>query len=240
MSMGWRPNISDDRDWDYGQIATRTPIKSKVDLTSTLPHYLLQGNAPSCVGHAIAHQLWCEESSRSLYRTSVPSRGYIWAMARASHQANIQMTGTYPRLAYKAVQKLGCPPESKWPYRKSTYCTMPNDVARRWAMSRRGLQYYTIKQNRSDAIRQALTENHPVTIGTRVFPAMRKYKRGEILHRPFVNEQLNGGHYMCIMGYEQDHFIVVNSWRGKEVMLFHEDIIEWSKSGDFTVVTGWA
>ncbi len=240
MMMGWRPNERDDRDWDYGDIAYAKNLDSKIDLSVHLPKVLYQGAAPSCVGHGIAHQIWIEERIGGL-RGTAPSRGYIWALARKQHQHELRMTGTHPRLAYKGVRLLGCPPESKWPYstNKTKACTMPSDRARRWGMSRKGLRYYTIKANRSDQIRQALNEGHPVCIGTQVWDAMRKATPNQILHRPFANEPMLGGHYMCIVGYEKDHFIVLNSWKRRERLLFHENVIEWSKTGDLTVATGW-
>jgi hypothetical protein len=42
---------------------------------------------------------------------------------------------------------------------------------------------------------------------------------------------------MCIFGYEKNHFLVANSWHGREILLLDESWIESTISGDFNVVS---
>lgn len=236
--FGYWPNPHDARDWDYANIEPdKIDLPAMVDYFDRLPRVLYQESAPSCVGHGVAHQIWLEEIIRGFQKT-VPSRGFIWAISRLQHQTSLKNTGTYPRLAYNGVSKIGCPGEKYWPYNDSKkYAkTKPGYDARRHASSRQGLKYYTITHNKSQRIRQALSDGHPVGFGTQVTDQF--YHTGQVM-RPDENESLLGGHFVCLVGYRHDHFIAVNSWKGRERLLFHESWIEWENSRDFTVVDGW-
>jgi hypothetical protein len=237
---GWFANETDPRDYEYSMIAGSSLLPSNVNLSKYLIRILFQGPVPSCVGHAIAHQIMIEEAISGI-RTSIPSRAYIWAMSRKQHQEQLTSTGTYPRMAYKGISLLGCPDENYWKYtdQKNHLNTMPDDFARRHAMGRAGLQYYSIYGNRAEQIRQALSEGHPVSIGVPITSGLRNYQIGDILKPVKDNEKTYGGHYMCIVGYNFDHFIVVNSWRNSEFVLLDESFVEWNKCGDLTVCTGW-
>ena len=241
---GYIPNAYDPRDYDFAssQMIHYGALPLTVDLFGLVHEVLYQGNAPSCVACAIAHQILIEEKFVSV-RETIPSRAYIYALARAYHQGanNLHLAGTYPRLAYKGVQKLGCPPEQIWPYstKHNVLNRFPTDAARRNAFGRFGLQYYTIQRNRSARIRQALAGGHPVCFGTQITERFKKADTDYIHRRPEAGDLILGGHYMCIVGYKLDYFIVLNSWKGKERYLIDEDYIEWSQSGDFTVITGW-
>ncbi len=175
---GWFPNQQDKRDYEYGMIAGSPLLPSKVDLvTGNLKRFLHQGKAPSCVGYAIAHQLMIEESLSGI-RTSTPSATYIYAMARKQHQSELQITGTFPRLAYKGIRSMGCPPDQFWENSDNPEWLkiMPNDVARRHAMGRSGLKFYRIYgADRAEQIRGALSEGHPVCMGGPIVQAMYDY-----------------------------------------------------------------
>ena len=240
-ATGWMPDRYDERDWMYSDTGTSDPLPSVVDLTEYLHITLLQGDVPSCVGHAIAHQIIIEEAQVGL-RDSIPARAYIYAMARTQHQDELEKTGTYPRLAYRGISKYGCPPELWWKYdtRGDWLNKKPGFAAKRQAASRMGLEYYRITGDRVGKIKALLADGHPVTIGTRVTDHIRDYKNGEIVHAPHPTEKLGGGHYMLIVGYDGDKFLIVNSWKGSERMWFDESMIEWYQSGDFYTITGWA
>jgi hypothetical protein len=237
---GWLPNEPDERDYSFETIARSHYLPAEVDLTVYLASPYLQGAAPSCVGFGIMHQIIIEERVHSI-RGSIPSAAYIYAMARKQHQDELRITGTYPRYAYKGVAKLGCPSETHWHYStdEDWLCTMPDDSARRHGMGRAGLQYYIITGNRCERIRQALADGHPVGFGTAITESFRQYDHGTIMHAPGDDEEILGGHFMCIVGYKSNYFVVANSWRRSPFILMHEDMIEWPKTRDFTVCTGW-
>jgi hypothetical protein len=241
MLYGWMPNEPDDRDWVWvpnRKAAFGAP--SSVDLSVALPYRpLLQGAIPSCVAHAIANQIHVVERVLPV-RDSVPSRAFIYYAARRQHQTELALTGTYPRFAYKAIQKLGCPPEEAWPYETDRLNKAPGAEALRFAQSRYGLKYYSlIGPNRSGLVRAALADGRPVCFGTQIFEAFRVAKSNTIIKAPPQGEPLLGGHYMCIVGYFGDNFILANSWRGQERLLAHESLLEWAWSSDFTVADGW-
>ncbi len=239
IQAGWFKDAPDDRDWKYEDAFSSVDLPVSVDFTKHLT-WKYQGNAPACVGFAIAHQIQIEESIRGL-RSTLPSPAYIWIMSRIQHQRTIDKKGTFPRLAYNGIKHMGCPPEAFWPYRTNEpACNeIPNYKAKSWASGRMGLKYYRISHNRCDTIRQALANGHPVTIGTKVLHQMRRYIAGDVVSVAKNHDELGGGHYMVIIGYHGTRFIVANSWRSSPRMLFHEDVIEWEKSNDFYVITEW-
>jgi len=239
LQSGWFKDAPDERDWAFEDAFGSVDLPLTVDLGQHLT-WMYQGNAPTCVGHAIAHQIQIEESVNGL-RKSIPSASYIYTMARLQHQTTLKKTGTFPRLAYKGISHMGCPPEVFWPYYTNEMALnrIPDYKAKSWGAGRMGLEYYRIKSNRSDRIRQALAQGHPVTFGTKVLQQMRDYVTGDIVSVAKNEDELGGGHLLCIIGYHGSRSIIANSWRGSPRMIFHEDVIEWGKSGDFHVVTGW-
>ena len=233
FGTGWKQNETDHRDYPYEATAEADP---EADLTYHLHGcYFHQGGAPSCVGFGCAHQLIMKNGELGLNRPR-PSPAYIYYWARYLYRHDVKITGSYPRFAYKAIQKLGVCPEANWPYQDHDIFLIkqPTDEARRNAMGWANLEYRSITGlNKANKVRRALSAGDPVGFGTLVTKSWYGYRPGQIL-RPDGDPQ--GGHFVCIGGYKDDRFKIVNSWPGKEIMWLHESYIESPWSGDFTVL----
>jgi len=227
-AIGWKRNSVDIRDFKYQ--ARDIHLPTKASLYHLLPNpWLYQGNLGSCVAHGIANQLY------GIERKGPISRLYLFYYARYLEAMRAPTTdGAYPRLAYKALQKVSCPYENIWPYKASLKKAniKPSIEARQFAYKRLNMQYKWLQHN-PDTVRKALVDGHLVTIGIQVTPQMLNYN-SEIL-KP--DNDIRGGHYMCIFGYEKNHFLIANSWYGREIFLFDESMIEWRYTDDMAVVT---
>lgn len=243
-SKGWKANVFDKRDYTYVAPAVSS-LKKSVNLLHTLPdakNWLYQGSLGSCVAHGIANQIYSEETVHNLLRAGVPiSRLYLYYYARflERYKPPTKDKGSYPRLAYAVLKKIGAPAETVCRYSIKQANKKPNNKARRFAFTRNNLIYRWIHKPKSDNIRKALNTNHVVTIGTQVTQAMLNYRTGSnnILKNP-QKEKTQGGHYMAIIGYEKNHFIVANSWHGREIILLDESWIEWNRTTDLAVLEG--
>jgi hypothetical protein len=230
---GWKNNKIDTRDYIVRPKPQTLAIRA--DLQYLLPdkeNWFYQGSLGSCVVHGIANQIY------ALKNSSI-SRLYLYYYARYLERNKPPTSeGAYPRLAYKALTKAGCPDETYWPYSKRKANKKPKNIARRFAIDRSSLVYSWIFLDRSSRIRQCLNDKRLVTMGTQITQKMVDYRTGsdKILKCPGKNEKFLGGHYMCIFGYEKNHFLVANSWHGREVFLLDESWIEWNQSNDFCVL----
>lgn len=242
-SSGWKANTRDARDDVFESSAS---IKKETNLLHLLPpadEWLYQGSIGSCVAHGIANQIYAEEVRTGHVRAGTPiSRLYLYYFARwLEKRLPPTGSGAYPRLAYKALMKTGVPYEPVWNYKTRRANVCPSNRARRFAMSRSRLRYKWIMEPpgmRANAIRRALSEGRVVTFGTQVTQAMMDYKSGsgKVIGSPLGKKKF-GGHYMAIIGYEKNHFIVANSWHGREILLLDAAWMEWPRSSNFGVVT---
>lgn len=239
-NTGWLKNKIDIRDFELDKYKDKKIKRNTYDLSFYLPEKTLyQGSIPSCVAHGIANQIFIEEMIKSSVKKGKPiSRLYLYYYARfLENYKTPNSEGAYPRLAYKALQKIGCPYEHRWPYKTNRVNEKPNYEAVRGAMTLNKMRYYWLDKD-PDQIRSVLCDNHPITIGTEVTQDFKNYKSGsgKILMAPSSNDKLLGGHYMCIVGFAKDYFIVANSWHGREIILMHEDWITKSFTSDLGVI----
>lgn len=238
-ATGCMPSPEDARDFIF---RSSEPTKDSADLEPHLPTVLYQGNVPSCVAVATAHAVAIEERIRGL-RRSTPSRRWIYYYARKRDNAvKTPLDGTYIRYALSSIRKLGCPPESSCKYstKVSLLNSKPSGKAAMAAASRMFMRYEWITGDRCLNIRRALSIGHPVIFGTMVGESLSDYKTGQVLDTP---KETYGGHAMCIIGYRRAgrswEYKVLNSWRGREIVWFSEDYINWRQSHDFAIISGW-
>jgi C1A family cysteine protease len=246
--LGWKPDPLDPRDQPFAPAAllAATELPQASSMRAHVKTVLNQGRTSSCVFHATAQALTiCEDIAGLAY--DPPSRRYGYSMARAITGDEFSDAGTYVRSAMKALQVMGVPSEKYWPWREAEINVLPNVQAHMMAHARRGGTYRRIKGSgsaRLHACRVAIASKLPIVFGTNVAESFLEADGSFRIDRPRADEPLAGGHAMCIVGYDQGGFEVVNSWgtrwRSEGFAWLSNAYIAASYSSDFWICEGWA
>lgn len=221
------PDVPDPRDRPFAAhpaSAASIPAAASVDVASVHPKNQLQTS--SCVGNA-----WSQALRLAYLATGVEcpelSALYVYRIAR-----NIDGTtgddGSFLRSGAQAVQKLGCAPESEWPFAESKIADQPTFQMEHAAFDRDGVRrYYRIAAGDTNGVRKAIAAKLPVVAGWDVDNAFCSSDGTQLID---VQNQADiaGGHAIAIVGYRADGtFDLINSWG------------QWGHNGRFRVTEGF-
>jgi len=245
-AIGYMPDSDypDERDKDAKDILTADTHDS-----ATLSHWVVevlnQRNLGSCVANAGFQAIRMSQRCQNV--AVIPplgSRLFGYYNPRTYHDAEDDDNGTYIRFFFKALNKFGFCPESKYPYYTDKFADKPDHGIYRAAIDQKDpTDYYRIRgtgDDRIEAIKKAITQGHPVVFGTTV---TGKFCRGDadgIIPRPTGGYR--GGHAMVVEGFNdaEEYCVILNSWgsgfgdggRCK----FSYDYMTWSRTSDLWVV----
>lgn len=225
--FGWIPDEPDSRDAVYAAsnlFATYETAPSSFDARHLVAEVLDQNPLPSCVAQAVNGAIRCVQWHHDGGDApELTSRFWTWYYARLQHGAHRQVSGTYIRLAIKALNSLGRPPEHVWPHiltdlkEDRPVCVQkPPPVVSAHAYDNRKVSYHRIletSQSRIAAIKRCVSEYKPVVFGTMVtwgFTDLRGPTRA--YPKPSPSDVVAGGHAMYIIGYDDEGVTIVNSW----------------------------
>lgn len=213
----WIPDKPDSRD----QIYQATPLKvipPSIDLRNYCSPIEDQGNLGSCTGCAIAGQI--ELINRKTNKTFDISKLFIYYQERVYEGTVRWDAGAYIRDGLKAVNQVGAPLETIWPYIESRFAMKPSTAAYTDAGRRKVVGY--AKCLNFTAVKNALAAGNPVTVGFYVYDSFEGPQCTNTGVMPYPNtatEQFLGGHAVCLVGYNdnfrntgQGYFIARNSW----------------------------
>lgn len=217
--LGWRPDLRDDRDirWKPGnQLGADVPdtVSNWTSLEPFVWEVFDQGPSSSCVAQGITAAVSLREAV--LGRTYRPiSRRALYTMSRASHGATRDDSGTYPRSAWRALRRHGCPLEADWGWSAKRINEIPPSTLLLRGYERAELRYEYIPPYSLETVplvREAIAAGLPVAFGTQVD---RKFQlhRGAGVYEP-SGEASVGGHLMVIVGYRSSDgaLRILNSW----------------------------
>lgn len=233
--MGCLPNAPDARDWVY---IPRSSAALSGDLTRHLVKNFYQGPVGSCTVHGAYHAMLMEEHRLGI-RKPTPSRRYAYWWARYYNEMAppAGLEGCSIRNGFRAVRNKGAPPESLWKYshKAKVLNRQPTGKVSLAGRSRLGYNYAFLPMagSRAVTIRQAITDGHPVVFGADISADLRN-ATGRILFPPRPSAVI-GKHCMCVIAYEKDYFVVLNSWRGREFVKLHESYFESNRVFDLAV-----
>lgn len=247
--LGWRPDPKKEAgnraDFVAEDILGSGPAPGSASLERHVLSVLDQGALGSCVANATAQAIRIAHSVQGVKDPVLPSRLWIYWMARATHFDQLHDEGTYGRAACSAIAKLGFCPEDAWPYSDSKdgfpapYQRMPSTDAFRASFDQRGdTAYHKIASEgaaRVEMFKRAISARMPVIFGTDVSREFCQGAVGDTVDPPIYLPRA-GGHEMVAVGYEADRFRIVNSWGDGwgdgGFCWFSADYIAWADTRD--------
>lgn len=238
------PKAADQRpDYRASDILRLAPPPRTATLRQQILNFLNQGNLSSCVANTILQTVRMSHVRQGIVNPQLGSRLHGYYAARAIDHAETVDGGTYLRSFFTALLKFGFCPESIWPYDEKMVNVRPSMAADRAAYDQANpseyRRIYETGSARVDVVKRAIASGYPVCFGTDVDNDFCSGKLIEPLVPPLKN--IAGGHAMFFFGYEDDDFMVGNSW-GDEwgdggQCRFSADYVAWEKTRDLWILS---
>lgn len=212
-AYGWRPDLPDHRDLKFADIhhPGRAALPSKVSLRAKMPAVFDQGQLGSCTANALLGAFGF------LHAGFVGSRLQVYYSERLLEGTVSQDGGAMIRDGVKVLNKTGAAPEADWPYVVSKFAKAPPAKALTDAAAHKVATYSRLVTE--DDMRQCLAAGFPFVIGFTVYESFEsdRVARTGIVPLPDLDEQMLGGHAVCVIGYDRsgpagDCWEVRNSW----------------------------
>jgi len=252
--LGWRRGFNDPRDYTPEHPEVKKILQSaaaasnnkkgeKLD-TANLPKKIDnkryctpiedQGNLGSCTANAgVGLYEYMEKKALGKYMDG--SRLFLYKATRLlMGQEGVGDSGAYIRTTLGAIRLFGIPDETYWPYtdKDPDFDRMPD--AWLWAFAQ---NFQSMKQFRVDnspngdeniqRMKEYVAKGFALDFGFQVFVSREQAKRnGGVFPYPSPKEELEGGHSVLIVGYDDDKiskneidgntqtgcFLIRNSW----------------------------
>lgn len=209
--LNWQPDLKDERDFVY--LAPSKKLKAlpeSFDLRDKCPKVYDQGSLGSCVANAIAGQMQIL-AAQSEYDDYMPSRLFIYYFARALSGDQRHDSGTTIRNGIKVVASRGSADELVWPYKIKKFKEQPPSSVQKAAKKNVVDVYQRVNVAQND-IKTALVNGHSIAVGFPVHESFGDVGKNGMVPIPGKDERVEGGHAICIVGYNPTHAIVRNSW----------------------------
>ena len=194
-------------------ISKKMVLPASFSLQSKLSPILDQGPIGSCVSNAFA--LIVSTQTKSLVN---PSRLFNYALSRVLTNVPLnEDSGLYLRDACVTLSKYGTCQELIWPYNTRNYSVLPPLTVFKSTNLFKSFTYYFLNQDIT-SIKQCLTTyGVPIAFGVMIYSSFftQAVSTTGIVNSPdTVRDTLEGGHCMCIVGYDDitSRFLVANSW----------------------------
>src|SRR4029077_20855181 len=144
---GWSPDLPDQRDKMYSApLRALGVLPPSVDLRTSCPPVVDQGELGSCTANAIAGALEFDQMKEKLADVFPPSRLFIYYNERVIEHTVNEDSGAMIRDGIKSVSKEGAPHETLWPYDISKFRIKPSAAAYKDAAKHRAILYQRVPQ----------------------------------------------------------------------------------------------
>lgn len=235
VSLGYKQDELDERDLQ-AEVLLGAPGVTETIVPASMMKYrdteLLQGRASSCVAHALSRAIdMClryelELAGKGHIQPPKASRRIIYYNARRQEaveaalrgQTAPQMAdvGSFPRLAMRAVQKLGYCPEDLFPYNDtpSAIAEVPPPLAYRASIDQSGFRYARVGEfgnARVAEVARGLKIGKPSIFGMFVDSEFIS-NRGHRIERINTGDPNGGGHMLAVLEVTETDVIFDNWW----------------------------
>lgn len=221
-----------------------------MEVDKAIVEILDQGAAPFCFANAPTQAIRTLQVLNGAVAPALGSRLWVVFLTHSIELCPTAYDGGVISDAFAAIQKMGLPPESVWPYSDSqtgNYKVRPPAEVVREAFDAiqpfHATRIVTEGDQRIDDIRTALANKKPVVFGTQVTEDFCEGKLGPDFTVDVPQDQtLAGGHALMLSGDDpaNQRFRVVNSWGpgwGSEGRCwFTYDYLRWVLTEDLWLV----
>jgi len=225
--FGWIPDVPDQRDHLYAAPVTSLVRKvTKVDLRKQCPPVYDQGELGSCTANAIGAAVQFDQMKEKK-KSFIPSRLFIYYNERKAEGTLESDSGAMIRTGIKSVAKIGCCPETLWPYIIERFRDEPTADCYAEALKNKVILYSRVPRNIAQ-MRGCLASGFPFVFGFTVYDGFEteEVAKTGVAPMPGPGEKVLGGHAVLAVGFDDKtrRFIVRNSWGTK-----------WGMRGYFTM-----
>lgn len=188
-------------------------LPNSVDLRSFCPSVYDQESLGSCtsqMGAGIGELLMIKEG----HKPFVPSRLFIYYNERVIEGTVSDDAGATIADCFKVLSVNGCPNEANWWYDTKKFKVKANKKVYADGLKHLVSGGRIVNQNINDMC-SVLASGYPIGIGFLVYSSFDRIGTNGIMSIPNTRrEQLEGGHAVLIVGYDNSAkmFIVRNSW----------------------------
>lgn len=221
---GWLKDDTDPRDFGTVDMVRRRAVQS-VPRTNLLRYrgpVLEQGPVNACVGFALARTIQMSLAIQGDKDPPLPSPLWNYWIARKQQYAGLDLNlippledkGCFPRLAMKAVKKMGFVREEDFPFMVENSNLAPGPAVCAEAYSQKGFEYYRINETgeaRVEAVEHALKCGFPVLFGMVVDEAFTEHFGRKAIASIDQNNTV-GGHMMAVLGITESSVLIDNWW----------------------------
>lgn len=219
---GWRMSPYDPRDYHFAAAEhVVTSLPPSVDLSfPAVPAPFSpawdQGQIGSCGPNSCSADIvFAALRQQSLSSAPMPSRLFVYYVARMLMGTTSQDSGVDNRSMLKALAQYGWCDESLWPYAIAKLTTKPPQSAFDQATTRKIVQYLAVPQD-LDQMRSCLAGGDPFIYGFTVYQSFESdaVAKSGMVPMPRSGEPVLGGHDVLIVGYDdaRQAFKFRNSW----------------------------
>lgn len=203
---GCMPSPPDDRDYTVETVALAAPPLPETYLCDSMK-VLNQGSVGSCVAHACATALGYGELASGMNNAHDFSRGFIYGNRKAT---DYQGEGMYVRQALKQLNHCGDCEYSDFPYNETYPKVKARIEANRDNLLNKAEPFKIVNYFRcysNDEVKRALLNQGAVVISIPVYSSFSAE-----CPIPSKNDKYEGGHAMCVIGWDKTGWIIQNSW----------------------------
>jgi C1A family cysteine protease len=211
---GWIPDLPDQRDFSYAQLAAAVPIFPKaIDLRNYCSPVELQGELGCCTACALVGNLEFLKK-KNIKKMINFSRLFLYYNERVIRNTTQVDSGSSLRDGIKTLVKLGDCTEIVWPYKIADFAVKPNSQAYLEALNYQIKSYWRITSLAE--MKHTLSTGFPFVFGFAVYESFESTDVAKIgiVPMPAKGERVVGGHAVMAVGYDDVRklFIIRNSW----------------------------
>ena len=221
------PSKNRENDWSFEDATSSNAVNveatfpKSVDLREGWWKINAQGKTGACVGFAAAYGIlhWHYVKAGKIDKDILPSARFIWMANKETDEITnfpttfLESNGTQTKLALSIARNYGCVSENDLPM-KGKLSSLSQAAFYTKAAKLRISSYHNLNSNLDDW-RRWLAFQGPILTRLNVDKTWDQASDTDGFLDKFQPDTIRGGHAVCLVGYEKDHFIVRNSW-GKD------------------------